>query len=65
MMNVSANIQQLILLGGLAAATLGMALVAFGVVVSALFFPGVYLLAVGLLVAGAGALLRVSGRNRA
>jgi hypothetical protein len=64
-MSVSPNLQQLVLLGGLAAATLGMALVVFGVVVPALFFPGVYLLALGLVVAGVGALLRVGGRAHA
>jgi hypothetical protein len=65
MMSVSVNIQQLILLGGLALATLGMALVVFGVVVSGLFFPGVYLLAFGLVTAGVGAILRAAGRNHA
>lgn len=61
-MNVSANIREMILLGGLMVATLGMALVVFGVVVSALFFPGVYLLAFGLLATAVGAILRVAGR---
>jgi hypothetical protein len=64
-MSVSAPLQQLILLGGLAAATLGMALVVFGLVVSALFFPGVYLLALGLVAAGVGALLHVARRDHA
>ena len=64
-MNVSANIRELILLGGLMVATLGMALVVFGVVVSALFFPGVYLLAFGLLATAVGGLLRVAGRPAA
>jgi hypothetical protein len=51
----------LVLLVGVLVLTVGMALVAFGVVVSALFFPGVYLLAFGMFVTGAGALLRVIG----
>ncbi len=51
----------LLLLGGLVFLTLGMALVAFGVVVSGLFFAGVYMLAIGLVVTGLGALLRVIG----
>jgi uncharacterized membrane protein YqjE len=55
------NLSGLILLGGLALATLGMALVTFGVVVPALFFPGVYLLAVGMLVSAGGALLGLFG----
>ena len=62
-MNVSPKIQQLILLAGLAVATLGMALVVFGVVVSSLFFPGVYLLALGLLAAAVGALLGAVGHR--
>jgi hypothetical protein len=64
-MNVSGNLEQLILLGGLAVATLGMALVVFGVVVSGLFFPGVYLLALGLVATAVGAMLRAAGRHRA
>jgi hypothetical protein len=38
-----------------------MALVAFGVVVSAWFFPGVYLLAIGLLATAAAGLFRWVG----
>ena len=53
------NIAELILLVGLAVMTLGMALVAFGVVVTGLFFPGVYLLAFGLIATAAGAVLRL------
>ncbi len=64
-MIVKANIQQLILLSGLAVATVGMALVVFGVVVSVLFFPGVYLLALGLVAAGVGAALGAVGRHHA
>lgn len=51
----------LVLLIALIVTTLGMALITFGVVVSTLFFPGVYLLAIGLLAAGAGGLLRWLG----
>jgi hypothetical protein len=52
---------ELALLIGLVVATLGMALVAFGVVVSAMFFPGVYLLAIGLLASAAAGLFRWVG----
>lgn len=52
---------ELALLIGLVVATLGMALVAFGVVASAWFFPGVYLLAIGLLATTAAGLLRWVG----
>jgi hypothetical protein len=62
---VSERIAQLTLSAGLVVATLGMALVVFGVVISVLFFPGVYLLALGLLAAGLGALLRVVTREPA
>jgi uncharacterized membrane protein YhhN len=53
------RIRALVLLAGLAAATLGMALVTIGVVVAPLFFPGVYLLGLGLLVSAVGAFLRL------
>jgi hypothetical protein len=53
------NIGELILLAGLAVMTLGMALVAFGVVATGLFFPGVYLLAIGLIATAAGAVVRL------
>jgi hypothetical protein len=49
----------LLLLAGLVVLTVGMALITFGVVVSGFFFPGVYLLAIGMIVTGAGAVLRV------
>ena len=49
----------LFIIVGLVIMTLGMALVAFGVVVSGLFFPGVYLLAIGLVATAAGAVLRL------
>ena len=49
----------LVLLVGLAIMTIGMALVAFGIVVSGLFFAGVYLLGIGLVATAAGASLRV------
>jgi hypothetical protein len=55
------NLPEIVLLAGLAVATLGMALVAFGVAVPALFFPGVYLLAIGLVGSAAGAILRLFG----
>ena len=58
------RLARLVLLGGLTAATLGMALVAFGVVMSSLFFPGTYLLVAGVLATGAGALMHL-GRNQA
>ena len=64
-MIVKANIQQLVLLSGLAVATVGMAFVVFGVVVSVLFFPGVYLLALGLVSAAVGAILGAAGRHHA
>jgi hypothetical protein len=64
-MSVNPRITESVLFGGLMIATLGMALVIFGVVVPALFFPGVYLLALGLLAAGVGALLRVITREPA
>jgi hypothetical protein len=50
---------ELILMAGLAVMTLGMALVAFGVVATGLFFPGVYLLAIGLVATAGGAVLRL------
>lgn len=53
---------ELILLAALIVTTVGMALITFGVVVPTLFFPGVYLLAFGLIATGAGALLRLFGR---
>ena len=53
------NIAELVLLAGLAVMTLGMALVAFGVVATALFFPGVYLLAIGLIATAGGAVMRL------
>jgi hypothetical protein len=59
------NLSGLILLGGVALATLGMALVTFGVVAPALFFPGVYLLAIGMLVSAGGALLGLFGPRSA
>lgn len=46
-----------ILLLALIVTTVGMAFVTFGVVIPVLFFPGVYLLAIGLLGVAAGALL--------
>ena len=52
------------MLGGLTTATLGMALVTLGVVISGLFFPGVYMLAAGLFATGVGAVLHLA-RNRA
>lgn len=55
-MKLNAN---LILTVGLVIMVLGMALVAFGVVVSGLFFAGVYLLVLGLLATGLGAILRL------
>jgi hypothetical protein len=53
------NIAELVLLAGLAVMTLGMALVAFGVVATGLFFPGVYLLAIGLIATAGGAAARL------
>ena len=53
------NIAELVLLAGLAVMTLGMALVAFGVVATGLFFPGVYLLAIGLIATAGGAVMRL------
>ena len=53
------NTAELILMAGLAVMTLGMALVAFGVVATQSFFPGVYLLAIGLVATAGGALLRL------
>jgi hypothetical protein len=53
------NLADTVLVAGLTLATLGMALVAFGVAVPALFFPGVYLLAIGLLGSAAGAVARL------
>ena len=53
------NTAELILMAGLAVMTLGMALVAFGVVATQLFFPGVYLLAIGLVATAGGAVLRL------
>jgi hypothetical protein len=55
------NLLDTILLAGLALATLGMALVAFGVAVPALFFPGVYLLAIGLAGSAVSAVMHVVG----
>jgi hypothetical protein len=55
-MKLNAN---LVLIVGLVVMALGMALVTFGVVVSGLFFAGVYLLEFGLLATGAGAVLRL------
>lgn len=55
------DVTNIVLLAGLAVATLGMALVAFGVAAPALFFPGIYLLAIGLLASAAGAVLRLFG----
>ena len=52
---------ELALLIALSVTTAGMALIAFGVVVSGLFFPGVYLLAIGLLATAAGGLARWLG----
>jgi hypothetical protein len=53
------NTAELILMAGLAVMTLGMAFVAFGVVATGLFFPGVYLLAIGLVATAGGAVLRL------
>ena len=53
------NTAELILMAGLAVMTLGMALVAFGVVATQLFFPGVYLLAIGLIATAGGAVMRL------
>ncbi len=64
-MNVKRNVSDSAMLGGLAIATLGMALVAFGVAVRGVFFPGVYLLALGLLATAIGALLRLIARDQA
>jgi hypothetical protein len=41
--------------------TIGMALIAFGVVVSGLFFAGVYMLAIGMVTTATGAILRLFG----
>ena len=60
-MAINKKLTGLVLPAGLALVTLGMALVAFGVVATGLFFPGVYLLGIGLLTAAAGALLHVFG----
>ena len=49
----------LVIVIGLVIMTLGMAFIAFGVVVAGLFFPGVYLLAIGLVATAAGAVLRL------
>lgn len=57
------RVRSLLLPGGLAAATLGMALVAIGVALPGVFFVGVYLLAIGLLVTAAGAVLRLFERQ--
>ena len=61
---MSSGTRALVLPAGLAVATLGMALVTFGVVVGGLFFPGVYLLAFGLLTSGECAVLRLFGHER-
>ena len=53
------DIAEMVLLAGLAVMTLGMALVTFGVVATGLFFPGVYLLAFGLIATAVGAVLRL------
>jgi hypothetical protein len=49
----------LILVIGLVIMSVGMALITFGVVVSGVFFAGVYLLAIGLAATAAGAILRL------
>lgn len=64
-MIVSMRVSQLVLYAGLVVAGLGMAFVVFGVVIPVLFFPGVYLLAFGLLATGAGGVLRVIAREPA
>ena len=51
----------LVLIVGLVIMTIGMALVTFGVVVSGLFFAGVYMLAIGMVTTAAGAILRLFG----
>lgn len=51
----------LVLIVGLIIMTLGMALVTFGVVVSGLFFAGVYMLAIGMVTTSVGAILRLFG----
>ena len=52
---------ELALLVALGVTTVGMALITFGVVASGLFFPGVYLLAIGLLATAVAGLLRWLG----
>ena len=59
------KIAALVLLGGLTAATLGMALVALGVVIGGLFFAGIYLLAAGLFATAVGSLLHLTNKQRA
>ena len=49
---------ELTILIALIVTTLGMALITFGIVVAALFFPGVYLLAIGLLATAAAGSMR-------
>jgi hypothetical protein len=59
---VKPAIAKMALLGGLATATVGMALVTVGVAVGGLFFPGIYLLAAGLLATAVGAVMHVARR---
>lgn len=59
-MKVNKKAGGLMLPGGLALATLGMALVTTGVAWAPLFFPGIYLLTGGLLVSAAGTALRLA-----
>jgi hypothetical protein len=49
---------ELAMLAALAVTTIGMALITFGVAVAFLFFPGVYLLAAGLLATAVTGLLK-------
>lgn len=55
------RIADLILLVALVLTTVGMAMITFGVVLSGLFFAGVYLLVIGLIGSGIGALLQLAG----
>ncbi|HEX6559107.1 MAG TPA: hypothetical protein VF021_06575 [Longimicrobiales bacterium] len=53
-----------VLLAGLAIVTVGMAILIIGVISPALFYPGVYLIAAGMLVTAIAGVLHIMGSER-
>lgn len=57
--------RHIVLLAGLALSTLGMAIAFVGILSPGLFYPGIYLIAAGLLVVAIAGVLYVTGPEHA